>query len=84
MLCDSLGSCPGPGCRLCERYAASYTRAAHRDTNPTDGNTGATDGVGDAISHKHAYSDQHAQANRHGDSCAASQRQRRWGDCLYF
>jgi len=82
LFADSLGSCSGPGYRLCGRYAFSYTHATQRDANPTDDNTGATDGYGDVISHKHAYSDQHAQANR--NPFASSQRQRRWGDCLYL
>jgi hypothetical protein len=60
LLCDSLGSCPGPGRGLRGRYAVSYTHAACGYAAPTGSNICATDGNGDAISHKHAYSDQHA------------------------
>jgi len=70
----------GAGHWLCGRCAASYTRAACGYASPTDNNTSAADSYGGAISHKHAGSDPHAQANR--NPFASSQRQRRWGDCL--
>ena len=67
LFANSLGSCPGPGYRLCRRNAFSYACAAQRNAHPTDRYISAANG--NIVSNRYAYT-------THGDAGTCAGRPR--------